>query len=92
MSLGVANRPRAGAREQVVPARSATAHGKRSARARPEQSLVLEALQRGIHGADRQLASRAFGEIVADRESVRVVREANDGEQGGELECPKSGL
>jgi len=86
MALRVADGPRAGAGKCVVATRATAAHGKRRAGARAEEALVLEALESGVHRAHRQLAPRALGEVVAHGKSVSIVAEANDSEEGRELE------
>jgi hypothetical protein len=53
---------------------------------RAEETLVLETLEGGVHRPDGQLAPGALGEVGAYGETVRVIGESNDGEEGGELE------
>ena len=72
-------------------ARASAAGGERLARARAEEPLVLEALERGVDGAHGVLAPEAIGEVGANGEPVGVVAEAGDGEEGGEFEGPNGG-
>ena len=55
---------------------------------RLEKSLILEPLQRRRDGADRVVASRTLEDVSSDLDPVRIVAEARDRKENGELEAP----
>jgi hypothetical protein len=51
-----------------------------------DEPLTLEPRQRGVHRADHDLASGAFGDFLPDSDAVRFVTEAIEGEHDVQLE------
>ena len=86
MTFGLTKGAHAGARDREMSARSSAANGKGIALGRSEQPLVLEPLQRRVHGADGVVAPGSGGEIAPDGEAVRFLLEAGNREQDRELE------
>src|SRR5678816_3179294 len=84
-------RDRAGGRDLELSSRPSAAHGQGVGHPGGDESLVFEALQRGVDGADGGVVVRARGDIAAYREAVGIVAESRDGEEDGELEWAEGG-
>src|SRR5690606_19904899 len=76
----------AGRADGVVALRTTAPLGRRLAEARRHQTLALEPLQCRVERAGRSAASGAATNLVADRDAVRIVAEAQDREQDELLE------
>jgi len=86
-SAGVVERFDASGLHSVIAARTSGADRRAGSEARGEQPLVLETLERRVHGAGRNIAIEAFLNFLQDRAPVRIVAQADDGQQHCLLEC-----
>src|SRR5690606_18917819 len=77
---------RAGRADGVVPLRAPAPLGRRLAEARRHEALLLEPVQGRVERAGRGAPPGAAPDLVADRDAVRVVAEAQDREQDDLLE------
>src|SRR5262249_37172104 len=75
-----------GALDDEMPLRSAAALGHGIARVRPDESLPLEAIERGIDRARGDAAAGSLVDLVANRGAVRALAEAQEREQYDQLE------
>jgi len=84
--LGAGDRLDSRRRDREVPFRPASSLGSGLADTRPDEALFLEPIQRGIQRAGRYGASCVFGDLAADRHTVRLVVEPENREQNELLE------
>ena len=85
----VVERPQTGGLQPVEAPRSPAADGRAGSQARSQQSLVLEPFERGVDGAGGNVAFETRLNFLQDRSPVRVVSEADDGEQYCLFESPE---
>jgi hypothetical protein len=86
MTFGVTDCAATSAGNGEQASRASASDRERRGRARCQQSLILQSLQRRIDRADRVFSTRSFCEVATDGETVGFFAEAGDGEQGCELE------
>src|SRR5581483_4886177 len=74
------------ARDRKSPLRAPATFGGRFAELGSDQSLRGQPVQSGVNGADRNVASGAFGNFQADLHSVGIAAETKHGKQDNVLE------
>ena len=81
----------AGRADDVAARPSSAALGGGLADVRRDEPLVLEAAQRLVNRAEREVAARAALDLVVDRDAVRILADAQHGEQHHLFELTEHG-